>query len=375
LTSIYLDYNATTPIHPEVADAMLPFLRGGFGNPSSSHSYGIEARAAVERARASVASLLRCGAEEVIFTSGGTESNNAAIKGFAFAHRDHGRHIITSQVEHPAVLEVCSYLEQEGFEVTCVGVDHSGLVSPEEVARAMRPETILITVMLANNEVGTIEPVAEIAAMAAARNIAVHTDAAQAVGKIPVDVRRLNVDMLSVAGHKLYAPKGVGALFVRCGTDLQKFMHGAAHERNLRAGTENVLEVVGLGKACEIAARDLADVQTYTASMRDMLQQGLEARLPACHINGHLERRLPNTLSVSFAGVDASALLRRLPGVACSAGAACHADTVTVSHVLKAMRLPAEVSRGTIRLSTGRMTNPQEIASAIDQIVEACLAR
>jgi cysteine desulfurase len=371
LKPIYLDYNATTPIHPEAADAMMPYLRHEFGNPSNSYRYGTQARKAVESARSRVAGLLGCQVEEVVFTSGGSESNNLAIKGFTLAHRRRGNHIITSQIEHPAVLEVCRYLESLGFRTTYLPVDSSAMVSPDDVERAIRPETILITIMLANNEVGTIEPLSRIAALARAKGVIVHTDAAQAVGKIPVSVQELGVDMLSIAGHKLYAPKGVGALYVRQGIELESLIHGAAQERGRRAGTENVLEIVGLGKACEIATRDCEDNCRHLARMRDRLQQGIASRVPSSHVNGHHEQRLPNTLSVSFPGRRAQEILAALPDVACSAGAACHSDRVAISHVLEAMKLPEEFALGTIRLSTGRMTTEEEIDSAVDAIAKA----
>ncbi len=366
---IYLDYNATTPIHPEVAEAMIPYLREHFGNPSSAHWYGAQTRKAVENARAQVATMLKCHVDEVIFTSGGSESNNFAIKGYALKHRDKGNHIITSQVEHPAVIEVCEYLETVGFEVTYLPVDEYGLVDADDVQGAIRPGTILISIMLANNEVGTIQPIAEIASLAAKRAIAMHTDAAQAVGKIPVDCPILGVDMISIAGHKLYAPKGIGALYIRRGIQLQKFIHGAAHEQNLRAGTENVLEIVGLGKACEIAARDLESNGRHSRQLRDMLEQVIVARIPSCRINGHPEKRLPNTLSVSFPGIEANTIISELEQVACSPGAACHSDKVIMSHVLEAMGVPVEYAMGTIRFSTGAMTTEMEIKQAVEAIV------
>lgn len=370
---IYLDYNATTPIHPEAADAMMPYLRHEFGNPSSSYYYGVQARKAVENARSQIANLLGCCVEEVVYTSGGSEANNLAIKGYVLAHGKRGNHIITSQIEHPAVLEVCRHLESQGFKTTYLPVDSSAMVSPDDVERAIRPETILITVMLANNEVGTIEPLSRIAALAKAKGVIVHTDAAQAVGKIPVNVQELGVDMLSIAGHKLYAPKGVGALYVRQGIELAKLIHGAAHERGRRAGTENVLEIVGLGKACEIAAGDCEENRRHLARMRDRLQQGIASRFPSCRVNGHQELRLPNTLSVSFPGLGAHEILSALPDVACSAGAACHSDRVAISHVLQAMRVPEEHAMGTIRLSTGRMTTEEEIDFAVEAIAKAVL--
>ena len=370
---IYLDYNGTTPHAPEVIEAMRPFLETEFGNPSSSHWYGIAAKRALQTARSQVAATLNCAPEEIIFTSGGTESNNHAIQGTCFALRAKGNHIITSQVEHPAVLEVCRWLEASGFETTCLSVDEHGLVDPGDVERAIRPETILISIMHANNEVGTIQPIEEISRLARDRGIVMHTDAAQAVGKIPKDVKALGVDLLSVAGHKLYAPKGVGTLYVRTGLELAKFMHGAGQEKGKRAGTENVLEIVGLGKACEIAARDLAKNMAHMKKMRDRLHQGLQQRLgEKIRINGHPEKRLPNTLSVSFRGLEANRILEEIGlDVAASAGAACHADHVEISSVLRAMNVPLEWAKGTLRFTTGRMTTKEEIDRAVHVIADA----
>jgi len=368
---IYLDYNATTPIDPEVAEAMRPYLGEVFGNPSSAHAYGAEARRAVEAARAQVADLLGCNPDEVIFTSGGTESNNLAIKGAALARYDRGDHVVTSAIEHPAVAEVCRWLEGQGFRITWVPVDGDGLVDPKEVERAVTSRTTLITIMHANNEVGTLQPPGEIAAMARDRGVLVHTDAAQSVGKVPVRVSDLGVDLLSVAGHKLYGPKGVGALYVRRGVRLHKQLHGADHERNLRAGTENVLEIVGLGKACEVAGRDLERNAAHMRAMRDRLHEGLRERLEEVRLNGHEERRLPNTLSVAFPGIEADTLLTELEGVAASAGAACHADSVDVSAVLEAMEVPIEQAMGTVRFSTGRSTTSEEIDAAVEAVAGA----
>ena len=362
---IYLDYNATTPIDPEVADAMRPFLAGGFGNPSSSHAYGVEARRAVEKARAQLAALLGCDPDEVVFTSGGSESNNHAIRGIARARRDRGNHIITSAIEHPAVTEVCRHLEGQGFRVTWLPVDRQGLVDPADLERALSPATILVTIMHANNEVGTIQPIRELARLARDRGVVFHTDAAQSVGKIPVRVDGLEVDLLSIAGHKLYAPKGVGALYVKRGVRLEKLVHGADHEHDRRAGTESVLLVVGLGQACEAAARDLEANMTRMASLRDRLQEGLLRELPDARRNGHPDLRLPNTLSISFPGIEADTLLSELDGVAASAGAACHSDAVVPSTVLEAMGVPEELAMGTVRLSTGRGTTEDEIDRAI----------
>ncbi len=363
---IYLDYNATTPHAPEVIRAMRPFLETHFGNPSSSHWYGAVPKKAVEHARGQVATLLGCRAGEIIFTGGGTEANNLAIKGIALARQDRGRHIITSGIEHPAVIEVCRYLETFGFETTFVPVDADGLVHPAELEKAIRPDTILISIMHANNEVGTIQPIAEISRLAGANGIVVHTDAAQSIGKIPVDVRRLGVDLLSVAGHKLYAPKGIGALYIRDAVQPQILMHGAGQEMGKRAGTENVLEIVGLGAACELISRSLPAYRRHMQNMRDLLYDGLKKNHPDLRLNGHPQQRLPNTLSVSFYDLPADRILEDMGAkLAASAGAACHSGDVRVSHVLEAMNVPARWAMGTLRLSTGRMTTAAEINRAV----------
>ncbi|MEI6681303.1 MAG: selenide, water dikinase SelD [Bacteroidota bacterium] len=369
---IYLDYNATTPVDPLVAETMRPFLDRYFGNPSSVHAYGIQSKNALETARRQVASLLNARTDEIIFTSGGTESNNFAIKGAAIARRATGNHIITTRIEHPAVTEVCYFLEREGFSVTWIEVDEFGLVDPREVEKAIRPQTVLISVMHANNETGTIQPVGEIGRIARAHGILFHTDAAQSVGKIPVDVEEMNVDLLSVAGHKLYAPKGVGALYIRRGVRLEKLIHGADHETNQRAGTENVMEIAGLGRAAEIARQELhsGSVSKLT-ELRDLLHQGILAAIPSVRLNGHPESRLPNTLSLGFAGVEAPLLLAAMKEVAASAGAACHADHVDISGVLTAMHVPYDYALGTVRFSVGRMTTREEVEMAIPVIARA----
>ncbi|MBN2055407.1 cysteine desulfurase [bacterium] len=365
---IYLDYNATTPLDPQVVEAMLPFIHEHFGNPSSSHVYGRRAARAVDLARLQTAALLNCAGEEIVFTGGGSESNNHAIRGAAFANRDRGDHVITSAIEHPAVMEVCRFLETIGFRVTYIGVDGQGLVDVAEVARAVTPRTILISIMHANNEVGTIQPIAEIAGIARRHGVLVHTDAAQSAGKIPTDVQAMGVDLLSVAAHKLYAPKGVGALFVRRGVRLEKLIHGAAHEGNRRAGTENVAGIVGLGKACELCGIDREAHAARLGMLRDRLHAGLREIAPPPRLNGHPELRLPNTLSLGFPGVRADALLRRLTGVAVSAGAACHSGAVEMSATLRAMDVPVEYAMGTIRFSIGRFTTEAEIDRAIHEI-------
>jgi cysteine desulfurase len=368
---IYLDYNATTPIDPGVAAAMLPYIREHFGNPSSTHAYGVAARKGVDKARGQVAALLNCSPAEVLFTSGGTESNNHAIKGAAGVHRSKGNHIITSAFEHPAVTEVCEYLAADGYDITYVPVDAHGIIDLEALKKAITERTILISVMHANNEVGSIQPIGEIARLARSRGILVHTDAAQSVGKIPVDAAELGVDLLTVAGHKLYAPKGVGALYIREGVRLEKFMHGAGHEAGRRAGTENVIEIAGLGMACETAKRDLEANGERMRRTRDRLQEGILRSVAEVRVNGHPDRRLPNTLSVSIRGVEAGALLGAMEGIAASAGAACHGASVEVSRTLRAMGIPLEWARGTIRLSTGKYTTEGEVDRAIEIIAGA----
>ena len=371
---IYLDYNATTPHDPEVIAAMRPYLEEHFGNPSSSHSYGMKAREAVETARSQVALLLGCMPGEVIFTSGGTESNNHAIRGIAAVYGKKGGRIITTQIEHPAVTEVCKFLEIYGFRTTYLPVDEYGLVNPADVEKAINPETVLITIMHANNEVGTIQPIEGISEIARRKGILLHTDAAQSAGKMPVNVDVLGVDLLSIAGHKLYAPKGIGVLYVRGDVQLAKFMHGAGQESGKRAGTENVIEIVGLGKACEIAARDIEKTGLHMIAMRDRLFDGLRHQLKNIRLNGHPEKRLPNTLNVGIRGIKADLLLSAIQEfVAASAGAACHSGGTTISSVLRAMNVPEEWALGTLRLTTGKMTTVDEIDEAVAVISKAAL--
>jgi len=361
---IYLDFNASTPIAPEVAEAMRPFLSEHFGNPSSQHWAGIPAKEAVGHARQQVAELLQCSPGEIVFTSGGSESNNHAIKGVFFALREKGTHVITTQIEHPAVINPCRFLEKFGAEVTFVPVDRHGEVDPQDIQKAITPRTILITVMHANNEVGTIQPIEEISKIARERGIVFHTDAAQSVGKIVTKVDDLTVDLLSIAGHKVYAPKGIGALYIRKGTPIEPLIHGAGHELGRRAGTENVLLIVGLGKACEVAKRYVDDDRIYT--MRDrfwkLLQDNFGEKVV---LNGHPLHRLPNTLNVSFVGKAGGEILARLDGVAASTGAACHSGSVELSPVLKAMGITPEVGMGAIRFSLGRTTTIQELERVV----------
>jgi cysteine desulfurase len=364
---VYLDYNATTPVDPRVAEAMWPYLRELFGNPSSLHSYGVDAREAVETARAQVAKLLGCKPDEVVFTSGGSESNNTAIKGVVFRLRQKGYHIITTQIEHSAVISPCKFLEELGFFVTYLPVDRYGVVSVRDVEAAIRPTTILITIMHANNEVGTIQPIAAIGKLARARGILMHTDAAQSVGKISTLVDELNVDLLTLAGHKFYAPKGVGALYVRHGLEIEPLIHGASHESGRRAGTENVPLVVALGKACELAATELDSRWAHVVTQRDYLYDNLKKMFGSrLHMNGHPTERVPNTLNVSFEGYTGQELLQQIPEVAASTGSACHARSREMSHVLRAMGVPERVGCGAVRFSLGQWTT----ASDIDQLLE-----
>ncbi len=373
---IYLDYNATTPVASEVAEAMLPYLYENFGNPSSSHAFGVAAKNAVEKARAQVADLIGALPNEIVFTSGGTEANNHAILGYCQKNRGLGSHILTSAIEHPAVMEVCRALTEQGFTMTVLPVDPLGMVNPQDLENAIQPDTILVSIMLANNEVGTIQPIKELVKIAHQHDIVFHCDAAQAIGKIPVDVGDLGIDLLSIAGHKLYAPKGIGVLYNRSGVNLQKLIYGASHESNRRPGTENVLEIVGLGKACEIAGRDLAGNAAHYQDLRDYLHTSLISGLGAeiIRLNGHPEKRLPNTLNVSFKGVEANILLSEIgQQVAASAGAACHADQVDISTVLMAMGVPVEWAMGTVRFSVGRETTLEDINQVVPLICETVL--
>jgi len=367
---IYLDHNASTPINQIVRMAMAPFLEHAYGNPSSTHWAGQPARAAVEDARAEVATLLGAASREIIFTSGGSEANNLALKGVSFARRDKGRHIVTSTAEHPAILAPCAFLERIGYEVTKVPVDGQGRVDPAAVAEAMRPDTILVSIMHANNEVGTINPIAEIAKIAHDGGALIHTDAAQSVGKIETKVDALGVDLLTIAGHKLGAPKGVGALYVRNGTPIEPLIHGAGHESGRRAGTESAMLAAALGAAARVAG-DLGDM-ARVAKLRDRLWVLLQAHFGnRIVLNGHPELRLPNTANISFVGRVGADLLAGLDGVAASTGAACHSGLVELSPVLKAMGIAPEVGMGAIRFSLGRSTTSEEIDTVVELIAAA----
>lgn len=365
---IYLDYNATTPIAPEVTAAVQPFWQEEFGNPSSDYPLGRRARAAVEQARAQVAALVGAAPEEIYFTSGATEANNWVLKGVCHYWRSKGRHLITTTIEHPAVLNPCLFLLAEGYEVTFVPVGPDGRVDPDDIRRALRPDTILISVMHANNETGAIQPLAEIGQLAREHGVLFHTDAAQSVGKIPVRVAELGVDFLTVAGHKLYAPKGVGALYIRQGRELTPLLHGAAQERGRRAGTENVILAVALGAACQLARERLSEDMKFFQARRDELHRRLAAVFPRLVLNGPEKERLPNTLNVSFPGYSGAEILAGLPELAASTGAACHGPEVKVSHVLAAMGVAEAVGRGAIRFSVGRYTSLEEISTAAELI-------
>ncbi len=365
---IYLDYNATTPLAPEVVEAMLPFIYEDFGNPSSAHYFGVKAKQGVERSRKQVAECINAQVDEIVFTGSGSEANNMAIKGVALAYREKGNHLITSSIEHPAVMEVMYYLEKNGFRVTYLPVDEYGLVDPGEIEKVITAQSILISIMHANNEVGTIEPIREITAIAHRHGVLMHSDAAQSLGKIPVNVQELGIDLLSIAGHKIYAPKGIGALYVRNGVKLEKIIHGAEHEMNRRAGTENVIEMAALGAACQLVSENLPEYQHHFQKLRDLLEEGLTARFANLRVNGHPSKRLPNTCNVGFKGLEANTILSELVNVAASAGAACHSDKVDVSPVIEAMQVPLEYAMGTIRFSVGRNTTEEEIKNALNEI-------
>ncbi len=369
---IYLDYNASTPIDPHVAAVMRQALQDAFGNPSSTHWAGAPAHAMVESARQQVAELLGCLPNEIVFTSGGSESNNLALKGVYFAQQNANVHIITTQVEHPAIVEPCRFLEQRGARITWLPVDATGLIDPGDVRRAITPDTILISIMHANNEVGTIQPIEECARVAREHGISFHTDAAQSVGKVPTRVDDLGVDLLTIAGHKLYAPKGIGALYVRTGIALEPLIHGASHESGRRAGTESALLTAALGKACELAS-DLSFIVDIEA-LRDRLWAALQENLgDGVVLNGHPGKRLPNTLNVSFVGHVGAEILEKIPGLAASTGSACHSGLVELSPVLKAMGVSQLMGAGAIRFSLGRTTTKQDVDMVTNKITHLLL--
>ncbi len=360
---IYLDYNATTPVDKRVAEEMQPYIDEHYGNPSSSHKLGIITKSAIDIARNRVAELIKCKPGEIIFTSGGSESNNMVLKGVAFSLKEKGNHIITSQIEHPAIINPCKYLERLGYNVTYIPVDRFGLINPKDVENLITDETILITIMHSNNEVGTIQPIEEIGKIARERQILFHTDAAQSVGKISIDVKKLSVDFLSVAGHKLYAPKGVGALFIKEGISIEPLIHGAGQEFGKRAGTENVIYNVALGKACEIA-KDYTELSAVEkmVKLRDYFYNKLKDDFKdKLYLNGHIRKRLPNTLNVSFEGSIGNEILTKIPEIAASTGSACHEGMNIISPVLKAMITPEKIALGAVRFSIGRFTSKEDI--------------
>jgi cysteine desulfurase len=371
---IYLDHNASTPVHPEVLEAMLPYFGDRYGNPSSIHGFGREARDAVEAAREEIARFLGVATDEVLFTSGGTESDNLAIKGIAHARQT--GHIVTSQVEHHAVLRTCQALERAGFAVTYLPVDGHGLVDPDDVRRAVRPDTILVTIMYANSEVGTIMPIEAIGRIARDHGIPFHVDGVQAFGKIPFDVRGLGIGLLSCSSHKIYGPKGIGALYVSKGTKMVAVQHGGDHERRRRAGTENVPAIVGFGKAVALRARDMAEEAPRVGGLRDRLWAGVQARVPDARLNGHPTRRLPGTLNVSFRGLEAESLILALDlkGIGASAGSACTSGSLEPSYVLTAMGIPTEWALGALRASLGRSTSDDDVSYILD-VLPGCVER
>ncbi|MCK4602186.1 MAG: IscS subfamily cysteine desulfurase, partial [Phycisphaerae bacterium] len=372
---IYLDHNATTPVDPRVLAAMIPYLTGIFGNAASrNHPFGWKAEEAVEEAREQIATLIGAAAKEIIFTSGATESDNLAIKGVAEMYRQRGNHIITCLTEHKAVLDTCKYLEAHGCEVTYLRPDSDGVVAPEQVAAAITDKTILITLMLDNNEVGTLHPVAEIGKAAKRRGVIFHSDATQALGKVPVDVEAMGIDLLSLSAHKLYGPKGVGCLYVRRRRPHVRLtcqMHGGGHERGMRSGTLNVAGIVGLGAACEIAGEEMAAEAARLTALRDRLTEGVMARLDHVKLNGHPAQRLPNTVNLSFAFVEGEALMMKMKDIAVSSGSACTSASLEPSHVLAAMDVPDDMAHSSIRFSLGRFTTEEEIDYAVEQVVKA----
>ncbi|HEY7425266.1 MAG TPA: cysteine desulfurase family protein, partial [Gemmataceae bacterium] len=370
------DYNATTPLDPAVIDAMLPYLKEHFANPSSTHSLGKIAHNAIEQARQQVAQLMGAEPDEIVFTGGGTEASNLALKGSAFARQLNNAHIIISAIEHPATTQPCAFLKRLGCRVTVVPVDGQGLVDPDAVRKAMERDTTLVSIMHSNNEVGTLQPIQEIAALTRPRGILLHTDAAQSLGKVPVDVNELGVDLLTLAGHKLYAPKGVGVLYVRRGVTLEPLLHGAGHEGGRRAGTENVPYLVALGAACILARQSLPEATRHLRELRDRLWERLRAGLGERVVrNGHPEKRLPNTLNVSFVGHIGAELLEKVPEIAASTGSACHEGKVSQSPVLGAMGVPPEVGQGALRLTVGRFTTEEQVDRAAEALLRAASAR
>ena len=368
----YFDNAATTRTDDEVLKEMLPYFSNSYGNPSSIYKMGRENRRAVEAAREKIAKAINAESNEIYFTAGGSESDNTAIRGIAYAYKQKGNHIITSKIEHPAVLETCKALEKEGFEVTYIGVDEKGIINLAELKDAIKETTTLITIMFANNEIGTIEPIKEIGEIAKAHNIIFHTDAVQAVGSVEIDVKKLNIDSLSLSGHKLYAPKGIGALYVRKGVKFQKFVNGGHQERNKRAGTENVPGIVGLGKAIEIAYTNLEEHNKKIKELRDYYNREVENRIPYIKINGDMENRLPGNSNISFRFIEGEGLLLNLDlkGICASSGSACTSGSLDPSHVLLAIGLPHEIAHGSLRVTIGKYNTKEEVDYLIDNLVE-----
>ena len=367
---IYLDYNATTPIDKNVAEAMLPYIYGNYGNPSSNHEMGVIAKKSVEKARGQVAELINCLPEEIIFTSGGSESNNMVIKGVAYTLSNNGNHIITTKVEHPAVLNPCNYLQRLGYRVSYLNVDKYGIVNLSELESLITDETILVTIMHSNNETGTLQPIKEISEICKRHKVLLHTDASQSLGKVPVDINSLGVDFLTIAGHKLYAPKGIGALYIKKGINIEPLIHGAGHENGRRAGTENIIFDVALGKACEIAKKELKnnEVKLLTDYFYNKLKRSFGEKI---QLNGHPDKRLPNTLNISFLDFNGHEVLAKLNNVLASTGSACHSGNTSISPVLKAMGVSEEVGYGAVRFSLGRYTTKDEIDFVINEINKA----
>lgn len=363
MKKIYLDYAATTPTAPQVIEAMLPYFKDSFGNPSSLHSFGQEARRAVEEAREKVASFIGAKPEEITFTSGGTESNNFALKGVAYALKNRGNHIITSSIEHHSITEPCKFLEKEGFKVTYLPVDKFGLVDPHQVKKAITDKTILISIMHANNEIGTIQPIAEIAKIAKEYNIYFHTDSVQTFGHLPINVEELDVDMLSISAHKLYGPKGVGAIYIRKGTKIYSFMHGGDQEKGRRASTHNVPGIVGLAKAVELAEKEMLSEKERLTVLRDKLIKGILNKIDHTRLNGHPTQRLPNNVNISVEYIEGESMILNLDmeGIACSTGSACTSSSLESSHVLLSIGLPPEVAHGSLRFTLGRYTKEEDI--------------
>lgn len=372
MKNIYFDNAATTKLDDEVLKEMLPYLKDNYGNPSSIYKLGREARKAIEDSREKIVKVLNCKANEIYFTAGGSESDNTAIKGIAKANKKRGNHIITSKIEHPAVLETCKQLEKEGFEITYISVDEKGIVDLEELKKSIKPTTILITIMFANNEIGTIQPIEEIGKIAKGNNIYFHTDSVQAVGSIKIDVQKLNIDSLSLSGHKFYGPKGVGALYVKTGVPFEKFISGGHQERNKRAGTENVAGIVGIGKAIELAYENLDEYNKKIKELRDYYVKQVEEKIPYIKINGDMEKRLPGNSNISFRFIEGEGLLLNLDlkGICASSGSACTSGSLDPSHVLLAIGLPHEIAHGSLRVSIGKYNTKEEIDHLIENLME-----